>query len=198
MPEINNNFNNSSFSKKSEENNKKRSKLPSRGQLFIVFSLVILFVAGTFLFIYLNPEAIEKRKAEKNTEDFIKIYEGWEKQLSEDKYGGKTPQETLDMFIEALRSGDLELASKFFSPEIDEDNPEELTWQGHLEYLKSIKEKGYLERMVNDLENYDNEENYTENTHLFIYRNEEGSTGIQIAVHFNKDSGVWKIENFYE
>jgi hypothetical protein len=198
MPEINNNFNNSSFSKKSEENNKKRSKLPSRGQLFIVFSLVILIVAGTFLFIYLNPEAVEKRKAEKNTEDFIEIYEGWEKQLSEDTYGGKTPQETLDMFIKALRSGDLELASKFFSPEIDEDNPEELTWQGHLEYLKGIEEKGFIERMANDFQKFDDDFRWSENVHWFVFYNEDGSTELEVSVSLNKDSGVWKIENFYE
>ena len=31
-----------------------------------------------------------------------------------DKYGGKTPEETFDMFIAALEEGDVELASKYF------------------------------------------------------------------------------------
>jgi len=34
--------------------------------------------------------------------------------MSEDTYGGKTPEETLNLFIEALKKEDLELASKYF------------------------------------------------------------------------------------
>lgn len=37
-----------------------------------------------------------------------------EEQLRNDKYGGKTPEETFDMFIAALEKGDVELASKYF------------------------------------------------------------------------------------
>lgn len=42
----------------------------------------------------------------------------FKKQMEElyrnDKYGGKTPEETFDMFIAALEKGDVELASKYF------------------------------------------------------------------------------------
>lgn len=37
-----------------------------------------------------------------------------EEQLRNDKYGGKTPEETFDMLIAALEKGDVELASKYF------------------------------------------------------------------------------------
>ncbi len=37
-----------------------------------------------------------------------------EKAYREDKYGGKTPEETFDMFIAALEKGDTDLASKYF------------------------------------------------------------------------------------
>jgi len=37
-----------------------------------------------------------------------------ERPLREDVYGGKTPEETFDMYIAALKKGDLELASKYF------------------------------------------------------------------------------------
>lgn len=37
-----------------------------------------------------------------------------EEQLRNDEYGGKTPEETFDMFIAALEKGDVELASKYF------------------------------------------------------------------------------------
>lgn len=39
-----------------------------------------------------------------------------------DNYGGKTPEETLDLYIQALKAGDIELASKYY--EISLDNME--------------------------------------------------------------------------
>jgi len=35
----------------------------------------------------------------------------------EDTHGGGTPEETLQLFIDALKSGDIELASKYYIPE---------------------------------------------------------------------------------
>ncbi len=196
MPEIKDNFDN--FNSDENPDSKEKKGLPSRGKLFIVFGLVALIVIGVFVFQYFNPETIEERQRRRETEEFIEIYEGWQKQLAEDTYGGKTPQETLDMFVEALRKGDLELASKFFSPEIDEKNPEDMTWQGHLEYLQGIKEKGFIERMANDFENFDDDFRKDEDIHWFVFYNEDGSTELKIPVSLNKDSGVWKIGNFYE
>jgi len=180
------------------ENPKKKSKLPSKRRLFVVFGIIALIVIAVLLIQYFEPEAVERREGRKNTEEFVELYEGWQKQLSEDTYGGKTPQETLNMFIEALRNEDLELASKYFAPEMDEENPEKMTWQGHLEYLQGMKEKGFIQRMADDLENYDNEHKFAEGRYSFLYYNNDGTTSIQIVTHFNENSGVWKIENYYE
>ncbi len=38
-----------------------------------------------------------------------------ERPYREDVYGGKTPEETFDMFLDALKNGDIELASKYFA-----------------------------------------------------------------------------------
>ncbi len=57
---------------------------------------------------------------------------GWQKQTKdfelemskpyrEDTYGGKTPEETWAMFIDALKKDDAELASKYFVPEKQEE-----------------------------------------------------------------------------
>ncbi len=37
-----------------------------------------------------------------------------EKPFKDDKFGGETPEETFDLFISALEKGDVELASKYF------------------------------------------------------------------------------------
>ena len=55
---------------------------------------------------------IDIRKADKAVERF---QGSLEQPYKEDVYGGKTPEETLQMFIEALKKEDIELASKYFS-----------------------------------------------------------------------------------
>jgi hypothetical protein len=54
-----------------------------------------------------------------------------EKVYRNDKYGGKTPEETFDMFIAALEKGDVELASKYFVIEKQE------SWRQSLATIKS-------------------------------------------------------------
>lgn len=54
-----------------------------------------------------------------------------EKLYRDDKYGGKTPEETFDMFIAALEKGDVELASKYFVIEKQE------SWKQSLAAIKS-------------------------------------------------------------
>lgn len=41
-------------------------------------------------------------------------YEALKKLYEEDTYGGKTPEETLALFIDALKKGDTDLAAKYF------------------------------------------------------------------------------------
>ena len=42
------------------------------------------------------------------------LQERLERPYRQDKYGGKTPEETFDMFLDALRKEDIDLASKYF------------------------------------------------------------------------------------
>ena len=46
-----------------------------------------------------------------------KLLSDLERPYRTDTYGGKTPEETFNMFLSALKSGDVELASKYFEPE---------------------------------------------------------------------------------
>ena len=54
-----------------------------------------------------NAEKAAKEKAQKDYEELKRLYE-------EDTFGGKTPEETLALFIDALKRGDTDLASKYF------------------------------------------------------------------------------------
>jgi hypothetical protein len=48
------------------------------------------------------------------TKLFLYNIEKQEQRYKEDKFGGKTPEETYEMFLDALRKKDIELASKYF------------------------------------------------------------------------------------
>ena len=70
-----------------------------------------------------------------------------EKTYLEDKYGGKTPEETFDMFIAALEKGDVELASKYFVFNKQDE------WKKTLEEYKN---KSLLNNLTNELKNNKN------------------------------------------
>src|SRR3989344_6613921 len=78
--------------------------------------------------------------------DLEKVYQEEEQKyiaaMTSDTYGGKTPQETLDMFVDALRKEDIELASKYFM--LDEN----LSRERWVASLINIKNQGLLEKMA--------------------------------------------------
>ena len=59
-----------------------------------------------------------------------------------DEYGGTLPEETLNLFMDALKKDDLELASKYFLVESRTE------WYDH---LKSLREAGLLSGVIDDL-----------------------------------------------
>ena len=77
-------------------------------------------------------------------------YENYYKNLDElykkDTYGGATPEETLALFINALKKGDTDLAAKYFVPEKQKQEVDD---------LRVGKENGNLDFLVGfcDVEN---------------------------------------------
>lgn len=56
----------------------------------------------------------QEKLAQKIQEDIRKLQEEDYQRAMADTYGGKTPQETLQMFIDAVKRGDFELAGRYF------------------------------------------------------------------------------------
>src|SRR3989338_4949211 len=98
------------------------------------FALIVVLAFGSIY--YLNYYNSPEQKA-------MRYYADLEKQYAEDTYGGKTPEETLQLFIDALKAGDIELASKYF---VVEERGKKL------EFLQKVKVAGNLESMAQDLE----------------------------------------------
>src|SRR3989344_3629071 len=87
------------------------------GIFFVVVFVFLLIIEG---WNYYNQWKGEKRIDELAQELKRLDREDYERKAA-DKIGGKTPQETLDLFIQAVEKGDYELASKYFVVEKQEE-----------------------------------------------------------------------------
>jgi len=63
---------------------------------------------------YRNIEFVPGDPEFSSNQEYFRYYEALKEAYAEDKYGGDTPEETLQLFIDALKAGDVELASKYF------------------------------------------------------------------------------------
>lgn len=99
-----------------------------------------------------------------------------------DTYGGKTPAETLQLYIDALKKNDFELASKYFI---------ERTRQKELEGLKSASRDGLAKYISGFADAMPNVQNY-----VGSYNSDR--TSFEISKPFLIDfelypNGIWKI-----
>lgn len=82
--------------------------------------IFILVVVALTLFLWIGSAAYsgwQGYKWQKQTDAFQAALS---QPYREDTYGGKTPEETWAMFLDALKKGDVELASKYFVVEKQE------------------------------------------------------------------------------
>lgn len=106
-----------------------------------VVTLIVAIVAGFVIFGLLRgQEFLASFLVGRETKQ---IQRELERPYREDKYGGKTPEETFDLFLEALRKGDIELASKYFELEKQEE------WK---ESFEELKKNNAFDEMVAEME----------------------------------------------
>ena len=158
-------------------------------------SLIVVFVVGGYVawYQYFSSEAKYRREVEKSALALPAKLEAYKKAREADTYGGKTPEETLQMFIEALENRDLELASKYFA--IDNDSVERDS--EHLENLKKAEKEGRVPLIINAVSKakYDPELKGASDNSVWFVVLEEGEPIADINLEFNQYSGVWKIES---
>src|SRR3989338_8426847 len=90
------------------------------------------------------PRALDEVVAETNDpKEIVRYMERLEEAYRNDAYGGDTPEETLNLFIAALKAGDTDLAAKYFLLEEQEKQKEE---------LRISKQNNVLPLLIGDLE----------------------------------------------
>lgn len=117
------------------------------GIIISVFVIIIFFL-GLF------ADDIQSYLDKKRDENIMAFAEQQRAKYLElqmaDNYGGKTPEETLDLYINALKVGDIELASKY--SEISLENP--YLQEGDLKKLEEmIKRDGNLNILLENMNN---------------------------------------------
>lgn len=172
-----------------------KAKSPKIKFILIATIIAIFCLVGLGLYeTYLSPEAkrqiAEKEKAEKA----MQYVESVQQKLREDTYGGKTPEETIAMFADALEKGDVDLAIKYVY-EVEGDNK---TLENKLEFKKNIelyKANNTLPEIVNILRMLKPQKNGIDSDSAWFEYKENGIIKNESLLVFNKFSGVWKIQS---
>ena len=136
--------------------------------VIIGLSLASLYLLQT----YFSPEP----QAERRYAELQKLY-------AEDTYGGKTPEETLQLFISALKAGDIELASKYFMVD------EQIKWTKNFE---QIRDRGMFNQMIGDVERAKITKRDVDRV-FFTVANQNNEVTLQILLATNPYNKLWKI-----
>lgn len=103
-----------------------------------------------------------------------------------DTYGGKTPEETLQLFIDALKKGDTDLAAKYFVPEKQKKEAED---------LKLGKKNNVLYLTIADLEKTKIGSEISDGKYRFTTYDDNKNAEFQFDLVLNKTNSIWKITN---
>ena len=153
--------------------------------------VVVIFVLWFIYLVFFSPDARRDFETRKNYNQAMKAIGAYEEAMQNDVYGGKTPQETLNLFISALEKEDIELASKYFI--LRSDGSPDLRW---LEGIKKIKEENGLGIIISDLKSAKMvEQDVNLKTTWFSVFDEQENISKEILLKFNQYSGIWKIES---
>lgn len=167
----------------------------------------MVLIAGVVLWLVLNWTpylgALKAKLEERRIKNYA--YNTFEKPYLEDKYGGKTPEETYDLLISALENGDTTLASKYFVVEKQDD------WKKTFEEYKKVGSvKDFVAELKETMTKWKKIETREENLAEYGYEViVEKDTTVRVTgndiellagkykniVMFQKyPSGVWKID----
>lgn len=145
----------------------------------IILLIVAAIVLGLGYWWYINTDGYRKDRLIKQMRA---AYEN-------DTYGGSTPEETLALFIDALKKGDTDLASRYFLIEYQSTS---------LTELQNIKQNGNIQNMIDDLSRLQSGKELHSGTYQYVILR-RNSTEVErtISVIKNSNSGKWKLDRMF-
>jgi hypothetical protein len=151
--------------------------------VFFVFYLGVVISYNLFYYLEVRKEERFQQRREKAIKEFFMA----------DTYGGKTPQETLNLFIEALKKGDIDLAVKYVKYTEREKAKKE---------LEEIESKEMLDKALERLSKlelvpYSGEFAWMNDYYAqFILTNKDNLVTYSVGMEKNEYNNLWKITDF--
>jgi hypothetical protein len=180
-----------------EKNIEEKDKSSKRSWLkfTIIFILIILIVVsfGWGYQKYINNK--KEKLDQENYQKYLNFEKTYEEAMKADTYGGKTPEETLQMFIDALKKEDIELASKYFALNTNEKSEYYLTRKEWEEALRKKKEQGEIKKIIEILSLAKLTFKDNDGAVFKVYNKNNNEVEALIEIKLNKFSDVWKIES---
>ncbi len=161
-----------------QEENNSAPKAPRNKKLIwsgVILAVLILSVIGWQYWQYIHSPYYQQMQGVKYLERIAK---------ESDKWGGKTPEETVVLFRDAVKKGDFDLASKYGDPKLIK--PE----------LEKMKTDGKIEQLIKDLENGKIEITPGFDGYAADFIVKENNQQIHIFGLFKSEGGIWKIVEF--
>lgn len=155
--------------------------------LIIVFAgIVVLFFLDKLNKI--NVPIFGEEAGQKQTSE-QKYFAELEEKYKNDLYGGETPEQTMQLFISALKAGDTELASKYFVIEKQEE------WRGKLEESKTAGNLTKYALLVEkaSVKKYGKE--IYAGHYQINYPLQQGQPDWNIDMSLNTKTNKWKLES---
>ena len=146
---------------------------------------VALSLAGVAVFLFAVGYGLSWYGKYSFNKDLQAIKKEAERPYLEDIYGGKTPKETLELFIAAIEKEDFDLASKYFVINKQEE------WR---DGLRKAKEKNNLGWLLSELKKNNSLIYYTDPTSMLGGR-QLYTVGDKMLITFIKyPRNIWKIQ----
>lgn len=154
--------------------------------------LVAFFVAAFTLAVFVGGfKPIQSWQQYWTTRQIMREAREREEFEKNDIYGGRTPEETYQLFLQALEKQDIELASKYFVRERQAEIKQRLT---------RIRENGKWQLMYNDLSGLNAEIRYKsvhESWHEVEVLNKAGGLIAAFRVEKYSHGNLWKLIEFF-
>jgi len=166
-----------------QKNLGQKMKFGGIAAVLIIVGLYAGYILGILAYAKIIGPYLAKIKYQKAMEEYLKPYK-------EDVIGGDTPEQTIDLFVDALKKGDYELAVKYFEIQ------EQPRWT---ESFKTPNRKN-IDEWISEIESNRNtwhKEQKDENSFEFWYNTGQGETTRTISIYLRKNiNNKWKIEGF--
>src|SRR3989344_8490863 len=165
-------------------NQNEAPKAPKNKKLIwagVVLAALILAVIGWQYWQYTQSPYYQQMKAVKAIEKDLK---------EQDKWGGKTPEETVRLFTEAVKNGDFDLASRYGVSSLQSEIKNTLNDYKNSEYWDD-----YLVWLENLKKNTDSNQNFGPDSITYESFDAKGRRVVFISLA-KSDGGTWKINEF--